>query len=379
LFLVGAVGADIARPLPRHPRTTAIVLLGAAARFALFVAKACGHGVHPVIALAALFAVAGAIAVWTRSPAPSAVTRGILARLRIDAGDGARSGERGAGERVHSARSDAGTSERGAGERVHSARSDAGTSERGAGERVQSARNGARAADSAGDVRVARNPAPRALLLGATLAAVGLPVMLAAAQRFGVGLWPRAALYAGYAAIAPMAIERALEARARRAPFAIPQWLPRIALATAAAFALSLGLTNGVHFGADAVAYAARCVSPATGAAQRLLDAEAHEVTRNLQQARVEWAFFAMNVIVVPLAEERVYRDFLQRVLARRVGAPRAIAAASSIFALAHLDVYRVAVYQMVPLGIACGVAYEEGGLVAAALTHALWNLHLLL
>jgi membrane protease YdiL (CAAX protease family) len=315
LFLVVAVAADLARSLPRHPRTTAIVLFGAAARFTLFIAKACGRGVHPAIALAATLALGAAVLVWTRSPTPRTVTRAILATLAIDP---------------------------------------------------------ARA-----EPLVTRAPPRVPLLSIAALAALGLPIMLAAAARYGIGLWPRAVLYAAYAAFVPMAIERALESRARRpAPF---PW--HIALAAAAAFALSLGLTNGVHFGADAVAYAARCVSPApaAGAAQRLLDAEAYEVARNLKQARMEWAFFAMNVAVVPLAEERVYRDFFQRILARRFGRTVAIASASSVFALAHLDVYRVAIYQIVPLGIACGLAYEEGGLIAAAITHALWNLHLLL
>jgi membrane protease YdiL (CAAX protease family) len=217
-------------------------------------------------------------------------------------------------------------------------------------------------------------PRPRGMVVAAAvLGAMGLPAVLAIAARLGVGLWTRALLYAAYAAVVPFALERTL---LHRAPAPSPKSTLRIAAALAA-FALALGLTNGVHFGADAAAYAARCLS-AGHTAQRLLDAETSEVTRNLAQARVEWAFFAMNVLVVPLAEERVFRDLLQRILRPAVGPARAIGLASVLFAVAHLDVYRVAVYQMVPLGIACGMAYEEGGFAAAALAHALWNLHLL-
>ena len=46
-----------------------------------------------------------------------------------------------------------------------------------------------------------------------------------------------------------------------------------------------------------------------------------------------------MNVLVVPFAEERVYRDFLQRIFTRRLGPTPAIAIASPLFAIAHLDV----------------------------------------
>lgn len=322
LFLAVVVGADLVRMLPRHPRVSAIVLAGAGARFTLFVAKACGR-IHPAIAVAAVGSLGAAVALWRLSPTPAAVAREILARW--DAG---------------------------------SANADARSGE--------GARAGAGARGAAQDARAGWGVALAAAGVG-----LGLPIALAVAQRSGIGLWPRAVLFAAYAALVPIAFERAIEGgRARSsAPTAI---------AIAAAFALSLGLTNGAHFGADALIHAAQCMRPSSGA-QRLLDAEAHEVTRNLEQARTGLAFFAMNVIVVPLAEERVYRDLAQRVFARRFAAPIAIALASVLFAAAHLDVYRVAVYQMIPLGIACGIAYAEGGLIAAVAVHALWNLHLLL
>jgi membrane protease YdiL (CAAX protease family) len=312
LFVAGAVVADLARRLPRYPRATAAVLFGAAARFALFLAKACGHGIHATIAAAGVLAAGGAIAVLWLSPAPARVTRDILDALGIDP-----------------------------------------------------------------PVAAPGDRPSLGAIAAATLAALGLPVMLVLAQQQGIGIWPRALLYAGYVAIVPLAIESALFGQRR----ARPDWSWRAALAVVAASALTLGLTNGVHYAVDAAAYAARCMGDTAGTstAARLLHAENVEVTRNVRQAREEWAFFAMNVAVVPLAEERVYRGLLQRVLAARWGRGRGIAVASIVFGLAHLGVYRIAVYQTVLLGVAFGVAFAEGGLVAAAVTHALWNLHLLL
>jgi membrane protease YdiL (CAAX protease family) len=86
-----------------------------------------------------------------------------------------------------------------------------------------------------------------------------------------------------------------------------------------------------------------------------------------------------MNVILVPLVEERVYRGLVQRVLVARFGAGRGLALAAIVFGIAHLGVYRVAIYQPALLGVSFGVAYASGGLPAAAIVHALWNLHLLL
>jgi membrane protease YdiL (CAAX protease family) len=85
-----------------------------------------------------------------------------------------------------------------------------------------------------------------------------------------------------------------------------------------------------------------------------------------------------MSVVLVPIVEERVYRGLLQRVLTGKLGNARGLAAASSVFGLAHLGVYRFAVYQTALLGVAFGVTYAEGGIGAAMLVHALWNLHLL-
>jgi membrane protease YdiL (CAAX protease family) len=82
-----------------------------------------------------------------------------------------------------------------------------------------------------------------------------------------------------------------------------------------------------------------------------------------------------MTVLIVPLCEERVFRGLLQRVLARRFGNARGIALAALAFGLAHLGVYKIAVYQTVLMGIGFGTAYAAGGYPAAVVAHVVWNL----
>jgi hypothetical protein len=86
----------------------------------------------------------------------------------------------------------------------------------------------------------------------------------------------------------------------------------------------------------------------------------------------------ALTVAVVPLVEERIYRDVLMNTLVRKYGAAYGLFASAIVFGVAHAGVYHVALYQPVLLGLAFGVAYAEGGLLAAFTVHAAWNLALL-
>jgi membrane protease YdiL (CAAX protease family) len=45
------------------------------------------------------------------------------------------------------------------------------------------------------------------------------------------------------------------------------------------------------------------------------------------------------------------------------------------VFGIAHVGIYQLALYQTVLLGVAFGIAYAEGGLLAAFTVHAAWNL----
>jgi membrane protease YdiL (CAAX protease family) len=87
---------------------------------------------------------------------------------------------------------------------------------------------------------------------------------------------------------------------------------------------------------------------------------------------------FGLTAVVFPLAEERVYRGLLQDTLVRKYGTTYGLFSAAVVFGVAHVGVYQIGVYQTVLLGIAFGIAYVEGGIVASIVVHALWNFVLL-
>jgi membrane protease YdiL (CAAX protease family) len=323
-LLLAVASLDLARRLPRHPRTTALLLFAGAARYLLFVARGCASGVHPTIVMAPIVAVTAGGLLLRHAPAPTRVTAAVLERLGISDAD------------------------------------------------VAKARAGA---------------APkRAHVAAAALAAAGMPLALFAAR--ALGLWGQAIVFVAYAAAAPIVVDRVFEPGARLGP----HWWPRgraracaaggrILPAALVGFALTVGTTSGAHYAFDAGAYATRCVSSDTfeSSAKRVLDLEGKDVAKNVRLARESWAYFVMSVLVVPLAEERVFRALLQRVLVRRFGESRGIALAALGFGLAHLGVYKVAVYQTVLLGVGFGAAYAGGGYLAAVLVHVAWNVHLVL
>ena len=296
LFVAMVAASDLVRHVPRHPRTTAIVLLAGAARFALFVSKSCGRA-HPILYAAMIISALGGVAVlaFVRSPQRAEAT---------------------------------------------------------------SSRPSLAMVASAGAV------------------AAGLPLFLLVAHFTAIDLALRALLFAAYGLL-PTIVELVFERGARR-PLAPPL---RTLYAIAIALALTLGLTSGVRYTVDAGVYATRCVDPAafeSSSAKRMLDQQTLEVTRNVKRDRERIALFVLNVLVVPLVEERVYRGLLQRVLVARLGNVKGIAAAALFFGVAHLGVYRYAAYQTVLLGVAFGAAYSEAGLVASTVVHALWNLYIL-
>jgi membrane protease YdiL (CAAX protease family) len=315
LFVLVVAAADLLRRTPRHPRTIAIVLLAAAMRFALFLAKACGNG-HAMTYAAFTASLAAAAAILVVAPTPSQVVAATLAKLGI----------------------------------------------------------------SAADVRATRI-APRpsiALVVSACAAGVALPLLLAGARWAGFSSVLLGIFFAAFAAFVPTVIEIVFERRARVPRFSITRVLAAVALA----FALTLGLSGVARHGIDAGAQVSRCVDPGAfsgGVAKRLIDAQNQEVSRNVPRGDGRWPLVLMNVLLVPLVEERVYRGLVQRILAARFGPARGIGAAALMFGLAHLGVYQIAVYQTALLGVSFGVAYASGGLVAAVIVHAAWNLMLML
>ena len=307
---------DLATRVPRYPRVAGVILLAAAARFLMYVTAACGHA-HALIYAASFAAAFAAAAVLFVAPTRARIVGEALDRLGI----------------------------------------------------------------SREDVRATRiAPRPSLAFVGsAVAAAAALPLLLTAARSSGVAPWAQVALFAGYGAIVPTALEWIFERRLR-----LPRVeILRVLFVTVVAFALTRGLIDGARYAIDGAASASRCLAPSAlqSGAQRVVDDESREVNKMKQaidRSGAGWGFFAMSVVVVPLVEERVYRSHLQRVLVARWGAGRGIAAAAVLFGVAHLGVYRVAAYQTALLGASFGFAYFEGGFVAAALVHALWNLHLL-
>jgi membrane protease YdiL (CAAX protease family) len=313
LVVLAIVAADFVWRAPRHPKTTAIVLLASATRYAMLVAKPCGAAA-PTFWLGGVVALAGAVAVFVLAPGPTRITREILALLAI----------------------------------------------------------------APADVRATRVRTPPSLVYvaSALVVAAGLPLVLALAIWANVSLLVRAAVFIAYAGIVPTALELSFEHGVRRPKY---DWagLPG---AVALGFALTLGVTDVARHTMDAATYTQKCVDPSGydgSVTKRFLDAQNREVNRTSPEEGNPWALLLLNVLVAPIAEERIYRGLLQRVLVARVGKVPGVVGGAVAFGLAHLGVYRVATYQTMLLGGAFGVAYGEGGIVAAAVVHALWNLRL--
>ncbi|MEO7109435.1 MAG: CPBP family intramembrane glutamic endopeptidase, partial [Polyangiaceae bacterium] len=204
-----------------------------------------------------------------------------------------------------------------------------------------------------------------------------LPVVLIATVRFA-GIWGEALVMVMWGFGLPqLVVPNVDNITARGSPyFSRSNTIAAILLGVA----LTATLTGGVHYFVDAAAHVVECMrTVASASATRFIARESTEVTRNVREAQRDIAFFMMTVIIAPLVEERVYRGMLQRRLRERFGPRRAIALAAAVFGIAHLGIYRVAIYQTVLLGVAFGIAFEEGGLIASIVTHALWNLYLLL
>jgi membrane protease YdiL (CAAX protease family) len=148
-----------------------------------------------------------------------------------------------------------------------------------------------------------------------------------------------------------------------------------------ALFAIALGLVltasllHGSHQFFDAGGELARCTGHLDEASRRLLAAEASELARRVASVRASEALVLMTTAVMPLAEERIYRGLLMNVLVRRYGFTYGLFASAAAFGVAHVGVYELALYQTVLLGVGFGLAYAEGGIVAAFVVHAVWNL----
>ncbi|CAN5219699.1 hypothetical protein BH09MYX1_BH09MYX1_64670 [soil metagenome] len=207
----------------------------------------------------------------------------------------------------------------------------------------------------------------------AVVAATGLPLALLAARKVGVSLWQQAGIFIVVGAIAAYFVSGSLRGALRRGYRATAE-------SVVYGLVRTFGLAGLAHHVAGSLGEIWKMISAEsfarTGA--RFFEAETVESTRQVDAVKARLAFVAMTVIFGPIIEELIYRGGVQRTLRPRLGAMRATIMASLLFAMAHLGVYQAAMYQTVFLGIAFGLTLEEGGIVAAILVHALWNLYLL-
>jgi membrane protease YdiL (CAAX protease family) len=133
--------------------------------------------------------------------------------------------------------------------------------------------------------------------------------------------------------------------------------LPRLALALAGFLLLSNGLHRAIHalglYGGTNLAELDRLVRDASPAAPLLV-------------------LLAFG-LAPALGEELLFRGFLQRLLATRLGGPAAVVGASLLFGLAHLDLVHGAAAGL--LGLYLGtLAWRAGSLRAPILCHAVNN-----
>lgn len=309
------LAVDFARKVPRHPGTSAAILFWVAARYAHLLAVTCGR-TEMVGFFAPVLATAVALTLLARAPRGNRLTEEILDKLGVDPEEVLR-------------------------------------------------------------VRLGEMPKPH-VVAAAIVAAVGLPVLLFVLRKLDGSIWTTGLGLLVYGAVVPELIERFVERgrpiRARFRP-------TRVLFAMGVGFALTMGLVSSAQRSFDAGIYLQRCTHPAEfeRSGKQLLLAETREVAKGIAQAKDALPVLLMTVLAVPLAEERLYRGMLQRILTRRYGERLGLVYSALCFGASHLVVYRVAAYQAALLGFGFGAAYGQAGLVASFLAHALWNAHLLL
>lgn len=305
---------DFGRKVPRHPGTSAAVLFWVAARYAHVLAVTCGTN-GLVGFFAPVLASAVGLTLLARAPRGNRLTEEILDKLGVSPEEVIR-------------------------------------------------------------VRLGAMPTSK-VVFSAVAAAFGLPILLFALRKVDGSIWTIGIALLAYGAVVPELVERFIEReRPKKGRFRAT----RVAFAMAAGFALTMGLVSSAQRSFDAGIYLQRCTHPAEfeRSGKQLLAAESREVEKGIAQAKDALPVLLMTVFAVPLAEERLYRGLLQRILTRRYGERLGLVYAALAFGLSHLVVYRVAAYQAALLGFGFGSAYGAGGLVASFLAHALWNAHLL-
>jgi hypothetical protein len=307
---------ELTRRTPRMPAVAGAAMLAIAMRWLLVATRSCAKGVHAAVWVAAALSIGTGLAIFSRAPSRSRVALELLAKLGIS-------------------------------------RSDANA------------------------VKAKEHAEPTTpLIVSAVTAATGLPLLLWVLRRSGVSVWPQAVAFVAYAAIVPELVLRGTKARDADASRAKPSvHVVTTLFAIVLGLVLTASLLHGTNQFFDAGGELARCTGRLDEASRRLLAAEAAELSRRIASVRASTALVMMTTAVMPLAEERIYRGLLMNVLVKKYGFTYGLFASAAAFGVAHVGVYELALYQTVLLGIGFGLAYAEGGLVAAFVVHAVWNL----
>ncbi len=318
LVLGAYVVFELTRRTPRLPGIAALALAAIALRWTLTATRACGHDVHPLVWLAAILAAGSAITMLLRVPPRSRIALELLAKLGVDR--------------------------------------------------------------EAWNASKRTKPPPAGLVAFSIAAAAGLPGLLHVVRQAGVSMLVQSAIFTAYAIVAPMLVRRLTKEDASFFPKPkenAPS--PRaIMFAIAGGLALAAAAVTAGNLFYDTGAELARCVGKLDAEAKRALAAKSSELSSAVARVRASAPLVLLTSVVFPFADERIYRGLLQDALVRKYGFAYGLFAASIVFGVAHLGVYQVALYQTALLGIGFGIAYIEGGLLAAFIVHATWNLILL-
>jgi len=218
-----------------------------------------------------------------------------------------------------------------------------------------------------------RPEAPAALIAAAVGIAAALPAMLIGLRALGAGPIPQAIAFLLFALIVPELARRTMDSGTGYRPAAMP---PRsIMNAVILGIAVTSALVTAGRLFFDTGTEIARCAERLDKEAAAAHAAEAIELTRAVTNVRASILLVLLAAIVFPFGEERIYRGLLQDTITRRYGKAYGIFASALGFGLAHVGIYHMALYQTVLLGIGFGLAYAEGGLLAAFMVHATWNI----
>lgn len=309
------VAFELTRPTPRRPIIAALALAAIALRWTSFIARLCAKDLPWFVLAAPVAVAAAAIVVLARVPSPARVALELLDKIGITR---------------------------------------------------------ARAREVARTLDVA--PPPAGPLVGfALVAAIALPALLHFMRRNGLDLAVQAGVFVGYAALVPYAARRLVSAGA-------PEQIPpkRILWGIFAGFAITAAIMTASRSFIDTGTAFAICTDRLDAEARAFATKEQAEMANAVLRVKASALLFGLTSVVFPLAEERVYRGLLQETLVRKYGTTYGLFTAAVVFGVAHVGVYQIGLYQTVLLGIAFGIAYVEGGIVASIVVHALWNFVLL-